>query len=326
MNTYNLKRAFISLLCGAIFAGAAAGLSGCQSETAPTSTADEAQTTEIMISTSDEAEAVDALAQLGIDASALGIEPNILHDSNPIGFQLDKPSIGDTIAIIHTNLGDITLRLFPEQAPKTVTNFLSLAREGKFDGTTFFRVIDDFIIQGGHCGSEPDAPNGTSSYGAQFEDEFCDKLFNIRGAVSMANNGRDTNGSQFFINQTDAEGFVKNGGWDEYSRLWAGVKTQLVNYKDSNLLSAFIEENGDKCFNTDIVPEGVKKLYEKNGGNAYLDGAYNAVDRGNTVFAQVIDGMDTVDKIASSEVDKDNKPIESVVINSVEISEYKPAQ
>ena len=60
-----------------------------------------------------------------------------------------------------------------EQAPKTVTNFLNLAREGKYDGTTFFRVIDDFIIQGGHCGNDPESPNGVSSYGAQFDDEFC---------------------------------------------------------------------------------------------------------------------------------------------------------
>lgn len=325
MNTSIYRKAIASLLCAAICTGSAAGFSGCSGDAEPTSTADEAQTTEIVISTSDEAEAVDALAQLGIDAAALGIEPNILHDKNPVGFQLDMPKKGDTVAVIHTNQGDITLRLFPEQAPKTVTNFLNLAREGKYDGTTFFRVIDDFIIQGGHCGNDPESPNGVSSYGAQFDDEFCDKLFNIRGAVSMASTDKDSNGSQFFINQTDAEAFAANGGWDEYARLWAGVKTQLVNYRDSSLLSAFIQENGDKCFNTDIVPDGVKKLYEKNGGNAYLDGTYNAVDRGNTVFAQVIEGMEVVDKIAAAQVDKDNKPLESIVIDSVELSEYNKA-
>ena len=69
----------------------------------------------------------------------------------------------------------------------------------------------------------------------------------------------------------------------------------------------------------------MKKLYEKNGGNAYLDGAYNAVDRGNTVFAQVIEGMEVVDKIAAAQVDKDNKPLESIVIDSVELSEYNKA-
>ena len=66
----------------------------------------------------------------------------------------------------------------------------------------------------------------------------------------------------------------------------------------------------------------VKSLYQKNGGNPNLDGVYNAADRGNTVFAQVIDGMDVVDKIAAAKVDKNNVPLENIVINSVEIKIY----
>ena len=87
MNTSIYRKAIASLLCAAICTGSAAGFSGCSGDAEPTSTADEAQTTEIVISTSDEAEAVDALAQLGIDAAALGIEPT----KTPWAFSLTCP-------------------------------------------------------------------------------------------------------------------------------------------------------------------------------------------------------------------------------------------
>ncbi|MGM9904572.1 cyclophilin type peptidyl-prolyl cis-trans isomerase [Enterococcus sp. 10A9_DIV0425] len=100
-------------------------------------------------------------------------------------------------AVIKTNRGDITVQLFPELAPKTVQNFVELAKKGYYDGVIFHRVIPDFMIQGGD-------PTGTgmggeSIYGDSFEDEFSRELFNLRGALSMANSGPNTNGSQFFI-------------------------------------------------------------------------------------------------------------------------------
>ena len=138
----------------------------------------------------------------------------------------------------------------------------------------------------------------------------------------MANNAKDSNGSQFFINQTTKDAFVNDGGWAKYDGVWENIKIQLKNYKDSNLLKAFIDENGDKFINTAIIPDEVKSLYNKYGGNPNLDGVFNAADRGNTVFAQVIDGMDTVDKIANVKVNDKDVPLENVVINSVEIKKY----
>ena len=111
--------------------------------------------------------------------------------------QLDLKSEKGPKAVIKTNRGDITVQLFPELAPKTVQNFIELSKKGYYDGVIFHRVIPDFMIQGGD-------PTGTgmggeSIYGESFEDEFSRELFNLRGALSMANSGPNTNGSQFFI-------------------------------------------------------------------------------------------------------------------------------
>lgn len=98
-------------------------------------------------------------------------------------------------AILHTDQGDITLQLFASQTPRTVNNFVFLAREGFYDGTFFHRVISDFMAQGGD-------PTGTGRGGPgyKFKDEFVPSLRHDKpGILSMANAGPNTNGSQFFI-------------------------------------------------------------------------------------------------------------------------------
>ena len=111
--------------------------------------------------------------------------------------QLELASVKGPQATIKTNPGEIKIQLFEKQAPKSVNNFVQLAEKGYYDGVIFHRVIPDFMIQGGD-------PTGTgrggkSIYGKAFEDEFSDQLFNFTGALSMANAGPNTNGSQFFI-------------------------------------------------------------------------------------------------------------------------------
>ncbi len=96
---------------------------------------------------------------------------------------------------IATNRGDIELELYPQHAPITVNNFVFLTQAGFYDGVTFHRVIEDFVIQGGD-------PTGTGRGGPgyRFEDEVKDNpLTHERGVISMANAGPGTNGSQFFI-------------------------------------------------------------------------------------------------------------------------------
>ncbi|MCR6571609.1 peptidylprolyl isomerase [Campylobacter insulaenigrae] len=98
-------------------------------------------------------------------------------------------------AIISTDKGDMTLKLFPDEAPQTVCNFANLANEGFYNGLSFHRVIPNFVIQGG-------CPHGTGTGGPGYEIECeCDnqKHKHLRGSLSMAHAGRDTGGSQFFI-------------------------------------------------------------------------------------------------------------------------------
>lgn len=113
--------------------------------------------------------------------------------------QFREPKAGDKIAVMQTSMGTIKICLYPEVAPKAVENFATHAEEGYYDGLIFHRVMNGFMIQGG----DPTGTgyHGESIWGEDFEDEFSDELYNFRGALSMANSGPDTNGSQFFIVQ-----------------------------------------------------------------------------------------------------------------------------
>ena len=120
-------------------------------------------------------------------------------------------------ATLHTNHGAVELELFPGEAPKTVDNFLSLARDGFYEGVIFHRVIPDFMIQGGD-------PTGTGSGGPgyTFEDEFNDHKV-VRGALAMANAGPNTNGSQFFIVTADACPWL-DGKHTVFGRVTSGIE------------------------------------------------------------------------------------------------------
>lgn len=197
--------------------------------------------------------------------------------------QLQPPAKGEEIAIIKTNHGDIKIRFFPEVAPKAVENFKTHARNGYYDGLTFHRVIENFMIQGG----DPlgNGTGGESIWGEPFEDEFHINYRNFRGSLSMANAGPNTNGSQFFIVQTNE------------------VSEDIISQ-----MREMGEENG--------YPKLVVDTYEKIGGAYWLDFQH-------TVFGQVFEGMDVVDKIASLDTDENDKPLEEVVMEKVAIVEYK---
>ena len=106
-----------------------------------------------------------------------------------------------TEALIKTSLGDIRIKLLEDKAPKTVENFIKLAKDNFYDNTKFHRIIPDFMIQGGDPLTKNDAVKerwGTGGPGYKFADEP-NNVKMVRGVVAMANSGPDTNGSQFFI-------------------------------------------------------------------------------------------------------------------------------
>ena len=191
--------------------------------------------------------------------------------------QLSTPQKGDTLAVMHTNMGDIKIKLFPEKAPKTVENFVTHSKNGYYNGLKFHRVINDFMIQGGD--PRGNGTGGESIWGGSFPDEFDPELHNLRGALSMANSGPNTNGSQFFIVQA--------------REVPANMLEQMRD----------LEDNG---FSADITA-----AYAELGGTPWLDFRH-------TVFGQVTDGMDVVDKIAAVETNND-VPCEDVIINSIDI-------
>ena len=191
--------------------------------------------------------------------------------------QLSAPQKGDTLSVMHTNMGDIKIKLFPEKAPKTVENFVTHSKNGYYNGLKFHRVINDFMIQGGD--PRGNGTGGESIWGGSFPDEFDPELHNLRGALSMANSGPNTNGSQFFIVQA--------------REVPANMLEQMRD----------LEDNG---FPTDITA-----AYAELGGTPWLDFRH-------TVFGQVTDGMDVVDAIAAVETNND-VPCEDVIIENMEI-------
>lgn len=192
--------------------------------------------------------------------------------------QLTMPAAGDTVATMHTSMGDIKIKLFPDKTPKTVENFITHAKNGYYNGLKFHRVIKDFMIQGG----DPlgNGTGGESIWGGKFEDEFDPDLHNLRGALSMANAGPGTNGSQFFIVQANAAP--------------AAMLEQMKDLADSGF------------------PTEVREAYAKLGGTPWLDFRH-------TVFGQVYEGMEVVDGIAAVNTVND-VPTDDVIINSIDIT------
>lgn len=197
--------------------------------------------------------------------------------------QFEKPAVGEKIAVLKTNKGEIKIRLFEEAAPKAVENFKGLIEKGYYDGLIFHRVINDFMIQSGDpLGT---GRGGESLWNEPFEDEINLNFRNFRGALSMANAGPNTNGSQFFIVQKGA------------------VEDDII----QKMRSAG-EEQG--------YPDEIIDSYQNIGGTFWLDGIH-------TVFGQVFEGMSVVDDIAATKVDFMNRPLEEVIIEKAFLEKYE---
>lgn len=212
----------------------------------------------------------------------LTVSALMMSGCNSSDKQFKEPKKGETVAEIKIkDFGSIYVKFFEKEAPKAVENFITHAKDGYYDGLTFHRIIDDFMIQGG----DPTGAGygGESIWGSDFEDEFDEDLQPYRGALCMANSGPNTNGSQFFI-------------------------VQSKNTYNQDILSQ-IEMMQNIKFSKKAIEN-----YGKIGGTPWL---YES----HTVFGQVYDGYDVLDAVAGVEMlDEDNGvPREQVVIETIRV-------
>lgn len=221
-------------------------------------------------------DSTDASSETTTEKTTKNYKKVTIHDASKVD-QMAKPEKGETIAVVKVkDFGEMKFKFFGQDSPKAVENFVTLSANNYYDGITFHRVIDNFMIQGGD-------PTGTgmggeSIWGEEFENETSDTLLPLRGALCMANAGKDTNGSQFFV--------IQNKDVTE-------------------------ETYGDK-----EATDEQKKMFKQYGGYPYLMDDY-------TVFGQLYEGFDVLDKIAAVKTDENDAPVDKVEIESVTIERAK---
>ena len=218
--------------------------------------------------------------------------------------QAQMPEEGEEIAVITTSEGVVKMRFFPEEAPKAVENFKTLAKDGYYDGLLFHRVIEDFMVQTGD--PKGNGTGGESCWDEPFADEISPKLHYYKGAVAMANRGPNTNGSQFFI--------VQQGSVME------DALKQIEEARDNNEDELGMTLTDGEYYTFDqIFPEEVMNHYREVGGAVHLEYAF-----GNpyTIFGQVFAGLDVIDAIAATETDQTDKPVKDITIESITFESY----
>lgn len=147
-------------------------------------------------------------------------------------------------AVVHTERGDISIELLPSIAPAAVNNFVHLARDGFYDGTTFHRVVPGFLAQAGDPGG-----SGRGGPGYRFPDEISESAC-TRGTVGMANAGPNTNGSQFFILLADSPQLV--GRYTVFGRVGDGLEVAAtLAARDPSV----DREPGDRLESVDIIED-----------------------------------------------------------------------
>ncbi len=204
--------------------------------------------------------------------------------------------------VFTTNLGDIKLKVYTD-TPLHAENFLKLAKAGHYNGLLFHRVIKDFMIQGGSSDSrnaEKGAILGSGGIDYTIQAEINPLHFHKKGALAAARQGDAVNpekrssGEQFYIVQgTEYRELLRSGNRE--------AADELIRLTDAEIAEKFDGYNAHK-----FSPEA-RAMYITVGGTPFLDGEY-------TVFGEVVEGLDIVDKIAAQETDGNNRPLEDIVI------------
>ncbi|MEE4197639.1 MAG: peptidylprolyl isomerase [Bacteroidales bacterium] len=230
---------------------------------------------------------------------------------------------------IETEYGDMIFKLY-DQTPLHKENFEKLIEQNYFDGILFHRVINGFMIQGGDPDSrhaEPGELLGNGGPGYTLPAEFVDTIFHKKGVIAAAREGDDVNpemrsaGSQFYIVQGKVfsdEEIKKVEDRINASRLNRMVTRNIKEAEqkayetggsiDYQVIVREARAKAEKQFKREgmyKIPDAKRKIYQSIGGTPHLDGAY-------TVFGEVIEGLDVIDKIASVETDKNDRPIKDI--------------
>lgn len=270
-------------------------------------------------------------------------------------FPLEAESVGENPqlaasdgprAVIHTTAGDITVLLYPDQAPKAVENFIGLAKSGYYDGSSFFYAKRDELAQTGRPaalddyldteaaakGEEPPEEAQEKSFrGEPFEDEFDDGLHHFPGAVAMAGDGTDRNFSQFYL-------LVKEEKPEDDRVVYANLyMNELIRLRNGELnergKAETLSEDDVRKFEEDlnaeiqaIADDGVPEEYRGRYAPALarykeVGGAWS-LDYKHTVFGQITEGLNVARAITQVRVDAaTRKPKKDVVIENIEILE-----
>lgn len=249
----------------------------------------------------------------------------------------------ETTVIMHTSLGDVTLKLYNE-TPLHRDNFIKLVKEGTYNGLLFHRVIKDFMVQGGDVTSK-DAPMnkslGAGDLGYTLPAEFVyPKYFHKKGALCAARTGDEVNperassASQFYIvtGKKYTEGELKQMEKQLENRLKQSIFARLQTENKAKIMQLY--RNGEKeelailrdtlVGKTELeaekrkeeacLPAELREAYRSVGGVPFLDNQY-------TVYGEVVDGIEVVDAIQKVKTNKQDRPLENIVIKSMELVE-----
>ncbi len=227
------------------------------------------------------------------------------------------------LVLIETEFGNMKVKLY-NKTPKHKANFLKLANNGFFNDLLFHRVIKDFMIQGGDPQSKNAAPNvmlGNGGPGYQIDAEFNDSLFHKKGALAAAREGDQVNplkkssGSQFYIVQgkkyTDEEldNMETQFSLNDYIANHPEIQEQIATLQgaqDRDGINKLIEDvKKKKDFVINKIPNFKRKIYKEVGGTPFLDNSY-------TVFGEVIEGLEVIDKIADVKTAQGDRPVKDV--------------
>ena len=249
----------------------------------------------------------------------------------------------ETTVIMHTSLGDVTLKLYNE-TPLHRDNFIKLVKEGTYNGLLFHRVIKDFMVQGGDVTSK-DAPMnkslGAGDLGYTVPAEFVyPKYFHKKGALCAARTGDEVNperassASQFYIvtGKKYTEGEFKQMEKQLENRLKQSIFARLQTENKAKIMQLYrngekeelailrdtlvgkTEREAEKRKEEACLPAELREAYRSVGGVPFLDNQY-------TVYGEVVDGIEVVDAIQKVKTNKQDRPLENIVIKSMELVE-----